>query len=289
MNALFPSFQTIRVKGRILRLDEPWIMGILNATPDSFYEESRTLDVAVCIERVAEMIAMGATIIDIGGNSTRPGAEPVSVSDEIDRVVPIISSLRQHFPSLLISIDTYRLAVAQAAIAAGADIFNDIGAGQMDQGIFAWVAQNQVPYILSHSRGAFDQVHEVPNYQDVVSDVWSDLALKLQQLRTLGAKDVIIDLGLGFSKSIDHNYALLANLSAFKTLGAPILIGVSRKSMIYKTLGITAAESLNGTSVLHTIALQQGANVLRVHDVAAAKEVITLVSKLQSNGLSNLV
>jgi dihydropteroate synthase len=289
LNALFPSFQTIRVKGRILRLDEPWIMGILNATPDSFYEESRTLDVAVCIERVAEMIAMGATIIDIGGNSTRPGAEPVSVSDEIDRVVPIISSLRQHFPSLLISIDTYRLAVAQAAIAAGADIFNDIGAGQMDQGIFAWVAQNQVPYILSHSRGAFDQVHEVPNYQDVVSDVWSDLALKLQQLRTLGAKDVIIDLGLGFSKSIDHNYALLANLSAFKTLGAPILIGVSRKSMIYKTLGITAAESLNGTSVLHTIALQQGANVLRVHDVAAAKEVITLVSKLQSNGLSNLV
>ncbi len=289
MNALFPSFQTIRVKGRILRLDEPWIMGILNATPDSFYEESRTLDVAVCIERVAEMIAMGATIIDIGGHSTRPGAEPVSVSDEIDRVVPIISSLRQHFPSLLISIDTYRLAVAQAAIAAGADIFNDIGAGQMDQGIFAWVAQNQVPYILSHSRGAFDQVHEVPNYQDVVSDVWSDLALKLQHLRTLGAKDVIIDLGLGFSKSIDHNYALLANLSAFKTLGAPILIGVSRKSMIYKTLGITAAESLNGTSVLHTIALQQGANVLRVHDVAAAKEVITLVSKLQSNGLSNLV
>lgn len=289
MNALFPSFQTIRVKGRILRLDEPWIMGILNATPDSFYEESRTLDVAVCFERVAEMIAMGATIIDIGGHSTRPGAEPVSVSDEIDRVVPIISSLRQHFPSLLISIDTYRLAVAQAAIAAGADIFNDIGAGQMDQGIFAWVAQNQVPYILSHSRGAFDQVHEVPNYQDVVSDVWSDLALKLQHLRTLGAKDVIIDLGLGFSKSIDHNYALLANLSAFKTLGAPILIGVSRKSMIYKTLGITAAESLNGTSVLHTIALQQGANVLRVHDVAAAKEVITLVSKLQSNGLSNLV
>jgi dihydropteroate synthase len=289
LNALFPSFQTIRVKGRILRLDEPWIMGILNATPDSFYEESRTLDVAVCIERVAEMIAMGATIIDIGGHSTRPGAEPVSVSDEIDRVVPIISSLRQHFPSLLISIDTYRLAVAQAAIAAGADIFNDIGAGQMDQGIFAWVAQNQVPYILSHSRGAFDQVHEVPNYQDVVSDVWSDLALKLQHLRTLGAKDVIIDLGLGFSKSIDHNYALLANLSAFKTLGAPILIGVSRKSMIYKTLGITAAESLNGTSVLHTIALQQGANVLRVHDVAAAKEVITLVSKLQSNGLSNLV
>jgi dihydropteroate synthase len=289
LNALFPSFQTIRVKGRILRLDEPWIMGILNATPDSFYEESRTLDVAVCIERVAEMIVMGATIIDIGGHSTRPGAEPVSVSDEIDRVVPIISSLRQHFPSLLISIDTYRLAVAQAAIAAGADIFNDIGAGQMDQGIFAWVAQNQVPYILSHSRGAFDQVHEVPNYQDVVSDVWSDLALKLQHLRTLGAKDVIIDLGLGFSKSIDHNYALLANLSAFKTLGAPILIGVSRKSMIYKTLGITAAESLNGTSVLHTIALQQGANVLRVHDVAAAKEVITLVSKLQSNGLSNLV
>jgi dihydropteroate synthase len=289
LNALFPSFQTIRVKGRILRLEEPWIMGILNATPDSFYEGSRSLDISFCIERVAGMVALGAKIVDIGGHSTRPGANPVSTEEEIARVVPIISALRKQFPELVISIDTYRLAVAQAAIAAGADIFNDIGAGQMDEGIFEWVAQNQVPYILSHSRGAFDQVHEVPNYQDVVSDVWSDLAQKLQQLRALGAKDVIIDLGLGFSKSIDHNYALLANLSAFKTLGAPILIGVSRKSMIYKTLGITAAESLNGTSVLHTIALQQGANILRVHDVAEAKEVITLVSKLQSNGLPNLV
>jgi dihydropteroate synthase len=263
-------------------------MGILNATPDSFYEGSRSLDVSISVERVAGMIALGAKIVDIGGHSTRPGADPVSELQEIERVVPLITLLRKHFPDLLISIDTYRLAVAQAAIKAGADIFNDIGAGQMDQGIFEWVAQNQVPYILSHSRGTFEQVHDVPNYQDVVSDVWSDLAQKLQQLRALGAKDVIIDPGLGFSKSIDHNYALLAHLSAFKTLGAPILIGVSRKSMIYKTLGITAAESLNGTAVLHTIALQQGANILRVHDVAEAKEVIQLIAKLQSNGLPNL-
>lgn len=289
MNALFPSFQTIQVQGRILRLDEPLIMGIVNATPDSFYEGSRTLDGSVCIERVASMIALGAKIVDIGGHSTRPGAASVSPEEEIERVVPLIVLLRKHFPDLLISIDTYRLAVAKAAIVAGADIFNDIGAGQMDAGIFEWVAENQVPYILSHSRGAFDQVHEIPEYSEVVSDVWSDLATKLQRLRALGAKDVIIDLGLGFSKSIEHNYALLAHLSTFKTLGAPILIGVSRKSMIYKTLGITAAESLNGTTALHMIALQQGANILRVHDVAEAKEVITLLAKLQANGLPNLV
>ncbi|MHA8076594.1 dihydropteroate synthase [Aquirufa sp. TARAVU-A1A] len=289
MNALFPSIQTIRVQGRIISLDKPLIMGILNTTPDSFYAGSRALDASVCLERVAGMVALGAEIIDIGGHSTRPGADPVSVEEEIERVVPVITLLRQHFPSLVISIDTYRLSVAQAAIAAGADIFNDIGAGQMDTGIFEWVAQNQVPYILSHSRGAFDQVHEIPNYQNVVSDVWSDLAQKLQQLRALGAKDVIVDPGLGFSKSIEHNFTLLAHLSSFKTLGAPILIGVSRKSMIYKTLGITAAESLNGTAVLHTIALQQGANILRVHDVAEAREVITLVAKLQANGLPDLV
>lgn len=289
MNALFPSFQTIRFQGRILRLDEPLIMGILNTTPDSFFEGSRVMDPSVCLERVAGMVALGAKIIDIGGHSTRPGAAPVSVEDEIERVVPVIIRLRQHFPSLVISIDTYRLSVAQAAIAAGADIFNDIGAGQMDDGIFEWVADNQVPYILSHSRGAFNQVHEVPDYSDVVADVWSDIATKLHTLRSLGAKDVIVDPGLGFSKSIDHNYALLAHLASFKSLGAPILIGVSRKSMIYKTLGITAAASLNGTSALHMIALQQGAQILRVHDVAEAKEVITLFQKLQVNGLPNLV
>lgn len=289
MNALFPTFQTIRIKGRILHLDEPWIMGVLNTTPDSFYEGSRSLDITVCVERAEKMIAQGAKIIDVGGHSTRPGAEPVSVAEEIERVVPIINTVRKKFPELIISIDTYRLAVAQAAVDAGADILNDIGSGQMDQGIFEWVAQNQVPYILSHSQGAFDQVHEVPQYADVVSDVWSDLAQKLQQLRALGARDIVIDLGFGFSKSLEDNYTLLAHLSTFKTLGVPILIGVSRKSMIYKTLGITAAESLNGTSVLHTIALQQGANILRVHDVAEANEVITLVLKLQSNGLPNLV
>ena len=289
MNALFPSFQTIRVQGRILSLDEPLIMGILNATPDSFFEGSRVMDPAICLERVAGMVVLGAKIIDIGGHSTRPGADPVTSDEEVERVVPLIHLIRKQFPDLVISIDTYRLLVAKAAIAAGADIFNDIGAGQMDTGIFEWVAENQVPYILSHSRGAFNQVHEVPDYQDVVADVWSDIATKLHTLRSLGAKDVIVDPGLGFSKSIDHNYTLLAHLASFKTLGAPILIGVSRKSMIYKTLGITAAESLNGTSALNMVALQQGAQILRVHDVAEAKEVITLFQKLQANGLPNLV
>ena len=265
------------------------IMGILNITPDSFYAGSRVTDLEICRERAACMIALGATFLDVGGHSTRPGAVAVSQQEEIDRVVPVIAMLRETFPKVYISIDTYRLAVAQAAFAAGADLFNDIGAGQMDDGIFEWVAKAKIPYVLTHSVGKFSEVHDVPDYQQVVSDVWSNLALKLQQLRQLGAVDVLIDPGFGFSKSLEQNYELLAHLENFTQLGAPVLVGLSRKTMIYKELGITAAESLNGTTVLHTIALQKGARVLRVHDVAEAAEVIHLVNKLNTYGVSDLV
>jgi dihydropteroate synthase len=272
-----------------MSFERPLIMGILNITPDSFYEGSRVADVEICRERAAGMIALGAQILDVGGHSTRPGAASVSTQEEIDRVVPVIRMLKESFPDVIISIDTYRLAVAQAAFLAGADLFNDIGAGQMDDGIFEWVAANKIPYVLTHSVGKFAEVHEVPNYQQVVEDVWSNLALKLQELRQLGAVDICIDPGFGFSKSLEHNYELLAHLENFTNLGAPVLVGLSRKTMIYKELGITAAESLNGTSVLHTIALQKGASIIRVHDVAEAAEVIHLVEKIKQYGISNLV
>ncbi|RXK47199.1 dihydropteroate synthase [Aquirufa rosea] len=263
-------------------------MAIINATPDSFFSGSRVNQVDTCMEMAAQMLEEGASILDIGGHSTRPDAQEVSAQEEQDRVLPIVEALRKAFPQVCISVDTYRLSVAQAAIQAGADWFNDVGGGQMDEGIFPWVAENQVPYILTHSVGAFSQVHQVPNYQDVVEDVWLDMAKKLQELRALGAKDVILDPGFGFSKSLDQNYQLLAGLNQLMTLGVPVLVGVSRKSMIQKVLGVNSENALNGTSVLHTVALLQGAHILRVHDVKEAHEVLCLVQKLQENGLSNL-
>lgn len=289
MKSLFPSFQTIRLQDRILSFERPVIMGILNSTPDSFYAESRVANLEISRERAANMVALGATFLDVGGHSTRPGAAPVSTQEEIDRVIPVISMLREAFPDVFISVDTYRLAVAQAAFAVGAHLFNDIGAGQMDDGIFEWVAAHKIPYVLTHSVGKFTEVHDVPNYKQVVEDVWSNLALKLQELRQLGAVDIFIDPGFGFSKSLEHNYELVAHLENFTNLGAPVLVGLSRKTMIYKELGISAAESLNGTSVLHTIALQKGVSVLRVHDVAEAAEVIHLVEKIKQYGISDLV
>lgn len=263
-------------------------MGILNSTPDSFFEESRLSSVDAALDQASSMIEEGALILDVGGHSTRPGATPVSLEEEIARVCPIISAIASAHPSVIISIDTYRVEVAKAAFEAGAHLFNDIGAGQMDEGVFDYIVENQIPYILSHSVGRFENVHDVPNYENVVADVLLNLIPKVQELRSRGFKDLIVDPGFGFSKSLDHNYALLAHLRSFKLLGAPILAGLSRKTMIWKELGISAEEALNGSTVLHTIALQQGASILRVHDVKQAKETIHLVQKLQQNGLSHL-
>lgn len=263
-------------------------MGILNATPDSFFSASRVNVIDDCLALAFQMIEAGASMLDVGGHSTRPDALAVSAAEEQDRVLPLIEALRKAFPHICLSVDTYRLSVAQAAIQSGADWFNDVGGGQMDDGIFEWVAENQVPYILTHSVGAFSQVHQVPDYADVVQDVWLDMAKKIQTLRSLGAKDVVLDPGFGFSKSLDQNYQLLAQLHQFTRLGVPLLVGVSRKSMIQKVLNTKADESLNGTTVLHTVALQQGAQILRVHDVKEARQVIQLVQKLQENGLPNL-
>lgn len=289
MDALFSTSQTIRLNGQLLDFSKPQIMGILNITPDSFYEGSRVSSVELALQQASSMIDSGALILDIGGHSTRPGAAPVSPDEEIQRVCPIISAISAAYPSVIISIDTYRVAVAKAALAAGAHLFNDIGAGQMDEGVFDYIVENQVPYILSHSVGRFEQVHEVPDYQNVVAEVLHDLLPKVQVLRSRGFKDLIVDPGFGFSKSLDHNYTLLAHLRSFKLLGAPILAGLSRKTMIWKELGISADQALNGSSVLHTVALLQGASILRVHDVKEAKETIHLVQKLQQNGISHLL
>ena len=292
MDALFPTFNTFYANGQLLDLGStlsPAVcMGILNVTPDSFYEGSRINSVDAALQQAEKMILEGVTIIDVGGHSTRPGAEPVSEQEEINRVIPIIDALSKRFPALIISIDTYRLSVAKAAFDAGAHILNDIGGGQMDVGIFDWICAEQIPYVLTHSVGQFDQVHDIPAYENVVEAVWTDLAKKVQHLRSRGLKNLLIDPGFGFSKSLDHNYELLSKLSQFKLLGAPILVGLSRKTMIHKFLHIDADQSLNGSTALHAIALNKGASILRVHDVKEAMEVIKLVHKLKQYGVSDI-
>ncbi len=287
MNSLFPNFQTINFCGRLLHIDKPIIMGILNCTPDSFFEKSRVNNLEEIFKKALQMLNAGATILDVGGHSTRPNSDYVSQDEEIARVVPVIEMLHREFPKAIISVDTYRLEVAKQAFLVGAHLFNDIGCGNMDEGIFEWVGKQNIPYILSHSQGSFDEVHQLPNYLNIVHDVWFALSQKVQFLRGLGNTNLIIDPGLGFSKSLDHNYQLLAQLDQLQQIGAPILIGVSRKTMICKLLGMDAEEALNGTTALHMAALMKGANILRVHDVKEATEVVLLFEKLKTNGLSN--
>lgn len=292
MDALFPTFNTFFVNGQLLdlggTLSSSVCMGILNVTPDSFYEGSRINSVDAALRQAEKMILEGVTMLDVGGHSTRPGAEPVSEQEEISRVIPIIDALSKRFPALIISIDTYRLSVAKSAFASGAHILNDIGGGQMDVGIFDWICAEQIPYVLTHSVGKFEEVHQIPAYENVVEAVWTDLAKKVQYLRSKGLKNLLIDPGFGFSKSLDHNYELLSKLGQFKLLGAPILVGLSRKTMIHKFLHIDADQSLTGSIALHAIALNKGANILRVHDVKEAVEVIKLVHKLKQYGVSDI-
>jgi dihydropteroate synthase len=292
LDALFPTFKTFYANGQLLdlsgTLNAAICMGILNVTPDSFFEGSRIHSVDIALQQAEKMISEGVSILDIGGHSTRPGAKPVHEQEEISRVIPIIQALNKQFPKLIISIDTYRIAVAKAAFAAGAHILNDIGGGQMDVGIFDWICSEQIPYILTHSVGQFEQVHNIPNYENVVETVWSDLAKKVQYLRSEGLKNLIIDPGFGFSKSLDHNFQLLAHLNQFTLLGAPILVGLSRKTMIHKLLQIDPEQSLNGSTALHTLALVKGARVLRVHDVKEAMEAIKLINKIKQYGVSDI-
>lgn len=271
---------TLNCKGKLLVFEKPVLMGIINATPDSFYEGSRFSGADKILEQAEKMLQEGADILDIGGQSSRPGSEKISVDDEMKRVIPAIELISKKNPDALISIDTYYSACAKEAVAAGASVINDISAGEMDRDMFNTVSALHVPYILMHMKGKPQTMQKNPVYEDVIKEVLDFFIQKTSELKTAGIKDVIIDPGFGFGKTIAHNFELLKNLSVFSMLGKPILIGVSRKSTIWKTLGISQDEALNGTTVLNTIGLMNGANMLRVHDVKEAREAITLYSGL---------
>ena len=276
----FEPKQSLNIKGKLIDLSSPKVMGILNITPDSFYSNSRTKSIDEALTKAAQFLNEGATFIDIGGYSSRPGAKDISTSEEVDRLVPVVESLVKAFPEAVISIDTFRAKVAAETISAGAHIINDIAAGDMDEQMFETVAKLQVPYMMMHMKGTPQNMQQNPVYDNVLLEVIDYLAKKVAALKALHVHDVIIDPGFGFGKTIEHNYELLNLLEAFKIFKLPILVGFSRKGMIYKTLGTSAAEALNGTSVLNTIALQKGAGILRVHDVKEAVECVRLVGML---------
>jgi dihydropteroate synthase len=267
---------TLNCKGRLLVADQPLVMGIINATPDSFYGGSRFNGVDGIVAQAEKMLKEGADIIDIGGQSTRPGSELISAEEEITRVIPGIKAIAEKFPGAFISIDTFYSKTALAAVDAGASLVNDISAGSMDNKLIGTMVALRVPYILMHMKGSPQTMHQNANYENVTSEVLDFFISKTNELNNAGIADVIIDPGLGFAKTIEHNFELLKNLSVFKMLDRPILIGVSRKSTIYKTLGINADQALNGTTVLNTIGLMNGASILRVHDVKEAKEAVAL-------------
>ena len=268
---------TLNCKGKLVSLQKPLVMGIINATPDSFYKGHLAKEENNIFAIAEDMIAAAADILDIGGQSTRPGSIRINAEEEMQRVLPVITAIHQRFPAVLISIDTYHSKVAAAAVAAGACIVNDISAGNMDDAMIPLVASLQVPYICMHMKGTPDTMQQQPHYDDVIKEVLDFFIYKTDECRRAGIKDIIIDPGFGFGKTISHNFQLLKNLTVFKMLDKPILAGISRKSTIYKTLGIDVSEALNGTSVLNTLALLNGAAILRVHDVKEAKEVVMLI------------
>jgi dihydropteroate synthase len=255
-------------------------MGIINATPDSFFPGSRYNRVDEIVAQAEKMLNDGASIVDIGGQSTRPGSELISVDEEIERIVPAIKAITKKFPEVFISIDTFYSKVVTAAVDAGATIVNDISAGSMDNKMIETVAELKIPYVLMHMKGTPQTMQQNAVYENVTRDVLDFFISKTNELKKVGIVDIIIDPGFGFSKTIDHNFELLKNLSVFKMLDKPIMLGISRKSTIYKTLGVNADEALNGTTVLNTIGLMNGASLLRVHDVKEAKETVELFSAM---------
>ena len=272
--------KTLNCRGRLVDLTVPAVMGIVNVTPDSFFTGSRiALDNAV--ETAQKMLSAGATFLDVGGYSTRPGAADVQPAEEVDRVVPVIEAILTSFPQALISIDTFRASVARQAVGAGACLINDVSGGTLDPAMFATVAELPgVPYVLMHLRGTPQTMQSLATYSNVVTEVIDELAGQLTKLRAMGIHDILLDPGFGFAKTPAQNFELLSRLEAFRLFDKPILVGLSRKTTIWKTLGITADEALNGTSVLNTVALLKGASVLRVHDVREAVEAVKLTQQL---------
>jgi dihydropteroate synthase len=272
---------TLQIKGKLFDLSEPKVMGILNITPDSFYDGGKHSSIDKAVATASQMLDDGADIIDVGGYSTRPNASEVSETEEAERVIPTIKAINEKHPNAIISVDTFRSYVAKQAIEVGAAIVNDVSGGNLDENMFALIAEKQVPYVLMHMRGTPENMQQQTQYDDLLVDVVNELSGKLRQLKALGVNDIIIDPGFGFAKSIDQNYEILQNLAYLEILEAPLLVGVSRKSMIYKVL-VLADEALNGTSALNMVALMNGASILRVHDVKEVKEIVELYKKLKN-------
>jgi len=272
---------TLNCKGQLLYAERPLVMGILNSTPDSFYSGSRFTDPAGLLKEAEKMLQDGADLLDIGGQSTRPGAALVGEEEELRRVVEVISLIHQRFPRAILSVDTWYSRVAREAVAAGASMVNDISGGNQDPDMLATVGRLGVPYICMHMKGTPATMNKEAVYEDVVKDVLDFFIRRIEDCRQAGIHDVILDPGLGFAKTHRHNLQLLRRLEVFKMTGKPLLMGISRKSTIYRTLGITPEEALNGTTVLNTLGLLHGADIIRVHDPKEAKEAILLLEAYQ--------
>ncbi len=273
----------ININGKLMNLAEPQVMGILNVTPDSFYAESRQQTEADIIRRVQQIADEGASIVDIGAYSSRPNAQPVSVEEETNRLRFCLEIINRHYPEAVLSIDTFRADVARMCVEEyGAALINDISAGEMDADMFTTIVRLGVPYIMMHMKGTPQDMQNQPHYDNLLKEVFLYFATKVQKLRDLGVKDIILDPGFGFGKTLEHNYTLMNHLEEFRLFELPLLVGVSRKSMIYRLLNSTPEEALNGTTALHTIALMKGANILRVHDVKAAVEAVHIVKQMKT-------
>lgn len=282
-DTFFSTKQTINCRGRLVDFSTPRLAGILNITPDSFYDGGRYTEEKQIIERAGAMLAEGADMIDVGAYSSRPGAADISPEEEISRLIKALKPVRQNFPDAIVSVDTFRAGVAEFVTGEfGVDIINDISAGLIDRTMYPTIARIGVPYVMMHMPGTPQNMQDHPNYLDVTREIISFFSRRLAQAAEAGIRDIIIDPGIGFGKTIGHNYTLLRELGLFRMLGLPIMIGVSRKSLIYKTLGTNPEGALNGTTVLNTLALQNGANILRVHDVKEASEAIRLFTLYQN-------
>ncbi|RYD57678.1 MAG: dihydropteroate synthase [Sphingobacteriales bacterium] len=275
-NTVLPVQTTLQSRGRLLSLEKPVVMGILNATPDSFYNKGRDSSIDDLLRNAEQMLEQGAAILDIGGATTKPGAAIINTDEEQQRIMPALEAILKRFPDVWISVDTYNSATAIAAVSAGASIINDVSSGSIDAAMIETVAKLRIPYIAMHMQGTPQTMQQDPHYTNVVTEVRSYLEEVCHRCNQVGIADIIIDPGFGFGKTVEHNYALLRNLHTFRMLGRPILAGLSRKSMICKPLKVNPEHALNGTTALHMVALQQGANILRVHDVTEAMEVVKL-------------
>jgi len=278
---------TINCNGNLIDLTTPRVMGILNITPDSFYDGGKFNNIDRALQHVEKMVGEGADFIDIGAYSSKPGAETISQNEELARIVPVINAVINRFPDILISVDTFRSEVAKACVDLGAVIINDISAGSLDENMMPTVADLRVPFIMMHMRGNPQTMQQMTRYDDIVMEMLFYFSQKVAVARSFGISDLIIDPGFGFAKTLEQNYEVLSKLKLFKTLELPLLVGLSRKSMVYKPINATAAQSLNGTTALHMDALRKGTRILRVHDVKEAVECIKLSKQITDGGMAH--